>query len=278
MGAGLKLGVTVPGTKFFISNVATPLGTMRIAERIVDEVPPFSSDDGEAQTIRVHYLVGVSTEQYEDYVVQHTARLRDLFVLALIPVSVSILGMRTIIILALRCAAPRRDLGRVASSLDHYVDGDVETIEGAHRRELQRLVDRMNGLLQQNTMLIDRTRKYVRQIAHDINHPLAVMKNGLRGVVDTALLERQVDRYSRLARAIGPEGQVQRQTEIATTLEDIADGFSILYRRTPLEISCVCDLDLMFFVARHDLEAMVSNLVSNAHKFAQEKVILSAEL
>jgi len=169
--------------------------------------------------------------------------------------------------------------------MDHYEDGAAETIEGAHPRELQRLVDRMNGLLQQNTMLIDRTRKYVSKIAHGINHPLAIMKNGINGAVDTALLGRQVDRmaglvdrYSSLARAIGPEGQVQRQTEIAATLEDIAEGFSILYRRTPLDISCVCDSDLTFFVARHGLEAMVSNLVSNAHKFADEKVILGAEL
>jgi signal transduction histidine kinase len=110
------------------------------------------------------------------------------------------------------------------------------------------------------------------------------MKNGLKGDVDTPMLERQVermaglvDRYSSLARAIGPEGQVQRQTAIAEALNDIAEGFSILYRRKPLDISCTCDEELSFFVARHDLEAMVSNLVSNAHKFAEEKVILSAE-
>ncbi len=279
-GAGLKPRVTAPAAEFSIANVTTPLGTMRIAERIVDEVPPFSSDDGGSPAVRVHYLVGVSAQQYQDYVAQHTARLRDLFVLALIPVSLAIFGMLTIIVLALR-----RDLGGVASAMDHYEDGSAETIEGTHPRELQRLVDRMNGLLQQNTMLIDRTRKYVSKIAHDINHPLAIMKNGLRGAVDTALLERQVermaglvDRYSSLARAIGPEGQVQRQTEIAATLDDIADGFSILYRRTPLDISCVCDPGLTFFVARHDLEAMVSNLVSNAHKFAEETVVLTAEL
>ncbi len=279
-GVALKSRVTAPGAAFTISDVVTPLGAMRIAERIVDEIPPFSSDDGIPEKIRVHYLVGVSAEQYADYVAQHTARLRDLFVLALIPVSLAVLGVLTIIVLALR-----RDLGRVASAMDQYEDGAAETIEGAHPRELQRLVDRMNGLLQQNTMLIDRTRKYVSKIAHDINHPLAIMKNGLSGAVDTALLGRQVDRmaglvdrYSSLARAIGPEGQVQRQTDIAATLEDIADGFSILYRRTPLDISRVCDPGLKFFVARHDLEAMVSNLVSNAHKFADQKVVLSAEL
>lgn len=277
-GADIKSRVSVPGTKFIISDAATPLGKMRIAERIVDEVPPYSSDEDREKTIRVHYLVGVGAEQYEDYVAQHTARLRELFVLALIPVSLAILGMLTIIILALR-----RDLGRVGGAMKKYEDGGAETIEGAHPRELQRLVDRMNGLLQQNTMLIDRTRKYVSKIAHDINHPLAIMKNGLRGDVDAPLLERQVermaglvDRYSSLARAIGPEGQVQRQTHVAEALADIAEGFSILYRRTPLEISCACDPGLTFFVARHDLEAMVSNLVSNAHKFANDKVTLSA--
>lgn len=277
-GADIKSRVTTPGTDFTISDATTSLGKMRIAERIVDEVPPFSSEEDGEKTIRVHYLVGVGAEQYEDYVAQHTARLRELFVLALIPVSVAILGMLTIIILALR-----RDLGRVGGAMEKYEVGGSETIEGAHPRELQRLVDRMNGLLQQNTMLIDRTRRYVSKIAHDINHPLAIMKNGLRGDVDTTLLERQVermaglvDRYSSLARAIGPEGQVQRQTEIAAALADIAEGFSILYRRTPLDISCDCDPGLTFFVARHDLEAMVSNLVSNAHKFANEKVTLSA--
>lgn len=277
-GAGIEARVTKPGTDFTILDAVTSLGVMRIAERIVDEVPPFSSDDGGQKTIRVHYLVGVSAEQYEDYVAQHTARLRDLFVLAVIPVSLAILGMLTIIVLALR-----RDLGRVAGAMDNYEDGGSQSIEGNHPRELQRLVDRMNGLLQQNAMLIDRTRRYVSKIAHDINHPLAIMKNGLRGDVDTPMLERQVermaglvDRYSSLARAIGPEGQVQRQTGIAEALNDIAEGFSILYRRTPLEISWTCDKELSFFVARHDLEAMVSNLVSNAHKFAEEKVILSA--
>ena len=230
-GAGIKPRVTEIAAKLTISNATTPLGGMRIAERIIDEVPPFSSEDDGEKTIRVHYL------------------------------------------------------GRVGGAMDGYEDGRSETIEVAHPRELQHLVDRMKGLLQQNTMLIDRTRKYVSKIAHDINHPLAIIKNGLRGDVDTPVLERQVermaglvDRYSSLARAIGLEGQVQRQTDIADALNDIAEGFTILYRRTPLDISCSCDPALTFFVARHDLEAMVSNLVSNAHKFAEEKVVLSAEL
>ena len=70
--------------------------------------------------------------------------------------------------------------------------------------------------------------------------------------------------------------QVQRQTDIGDLLQGVAEGFSILYRRTPIEIHYDCNPGLRFAVARHDLEAMVSNLVSNAHKFAGSRVRLSA--
>ena len=46
-GTTLKSRVTKPGVKFTISDVASSLGAMRIAERIVDEVPPFSAENGE---------------------------------------------------------------------------------------------------------------------------------------------------------------------------------------------------------------------------------------
>lgn len=274
----LKYRVDGPSPDFAITDAVTPLGPMRIAERIVDEVPPFAEEGAAPQRIQVHYLVGMTLEQYEDDVAQHKDRLRRLFLLALIPVILAVFGMLAVIVLVLR-----RDLGRVAGAMEAYEDGNAETIDGRFPTEIQRLVDRMNGLLHQNALLIDRTRKYVSKIAHDINHPLAIMKNGLTGAVDKDQLQRQVDRmaglvdrYSSLARAIGPEGQVERQTDIADLLRDVADGFSILYRRTPLDIAVECPDGLMFSVARHDMEAMVSNLVSNAHKFANERVLLSA--
>ncbi|MGB0632113.1 MAG: hypothetical protein ACPGRZ_15595, partial [Alphaproteobacteria bacterium] len=229
----LKYRVTGPSPEFVITDAVTPLGPMRIAERIVDEVPPFAEEGVTPAKIQLHYLVGMTLEQYEDDVAQHTARLERLFLLALIPVILAVFGMLTVIVLVLR-----RDLGRVAGAMEAYEDGNAQTIDGRFPTEIQRLVDRMNGLLNQNALLIDRTRKYVSKIAHDINHPLAIMKNGLTGAVDTKLLQRQVDRmaglvdrYSSLARAIGPEGQVERHTDIADLLRDVADGFSILYRR-----------------------------------------------
>lgn len=277
--AAITPAVPGPTDDFVLSDRTTPLGRMRIAERIVDEVPPFAGDNGRAP-VRVHYLVGISAEQYADYVAQLVARLRHLFLLALVPVSLAVLGMLAVIVIVLQ-----RHLGRLTTAIGQYEAGETASIEGRFPRELQRPVDRVNGLLNQNLLLIDRTRKYVSKIAHDVNHPLAIMKNALDGSVDSGLIRRQVDRmaglvdrYSSLARAIGPDSHIQRRTDVRELLDDVAEGFSILYRRTPLEIACDCPAGLTFPVARHDLEAMVSNLLSNAHKFADSRVEIGARL
>jgi len=87
-----------------------------------------------------------------------------------------------------------------------------------------------------------------------------------------------VDRYSSLARAVGPEGENRQRTNIASSLQDTADGFSILYRRSPLTIECNVEEGLSFVISKYDLEAIISNLVSNAHKFSNSLILISAQI
>ncbi|WP_293227429.1 HAMP domain-containing sensor histidine kinase, partial [Moritella sp.] len=263
---------------FSLRDVETPLGPMRIAERVINEPLPFTGT-GKPASRRLHYLVGVRSERYLDYVEDHAARLRGLALLAAAPIALALFGLSAVIIFA-----TRQSLGELTDAMRAYENGDTDRIEGNLPRELQGIADRLNALLSHNAKLVERTRKYVSKIAHDINHPLAILKNALQGDNDPDLMNRQldrmvglVDRYSSLARAIGPEGQTRRQTPIAEMLDDVVSGFSILYRRTPLTFECHCDPDLAFAVPRHDLEAMMSNLVSNAHKYGDSHVALSAE-
>jgi signal transduction histidine kinase len=280
-GATLTPSASTPQAAFALRTAVTPAGELRLAERLVEEVPPFQSGNGTpAATVRVHYMAGLAINRYRALVEAHAARLRGLALLGVIPVSLSLIGMLAFIIIAIR-----RSLARVEGAMHAYEQGHTGHIEGRFPRELQALVDRMNNLLRQNMKLVERTRKYVTKIAHDINHPLAIMKNGLAGEVDKGLLGRQVERmvglverYSSLARAIGPEGQLAARTDVAALLADTAESFAILYRRTPVAISHECQQGLSFAVPRHDLEAMVSNLVSNAHKYCQGRVHLSAKL
>jgi len=268
---------------FSLRNIETPLGPMRIAERIIDEPLPFTGS-GTPTSRRLHYLVGVRAERYLVYVEDHAARLRGLAWLAIAPVALALFGLSAVIILA-----TRQTLGQLTDAMRAYENGETDRIEDGFPKELQGVADRLNALLSHNAKLVERTRKYVSKIAHDINHPLAIMKNALGGAPDSDktdknLMNRQldrmvglVDRYSSLARAIGPEGQTRRQTSIADILDDVVSGFSILYRRTPLTFEQHCEPTLSFAIPRHDLEAMMSNLVSNAHKYGDSHVRVSAK-
>ncbi|NKB47727.1 MAG: hypothetical protein GKS02_00030 [Alphaproteobacteria bacterium] len=278
--AELPAEAAVEGPSFQIAEFDTDLGRLRIAGRTIGEVPPFSGDTAADQTQQVQYFAGISLARYDARVEELAARLRQLALLAAIPVSLALLGMLGFIILALR-----HQLSGLGSAMQRYENAETDGIEGRFPDEIQRLVDRMNGMLRQNMRLVERTRNYVSKIAHDINHPLSVMKNGLTGDIDTDLMNRQVermtglvDRYSSLARAIGPDGQPARKTEIEPLLKDVVDGFAILYRRTPLEIDHSCEPGLLVPIPKHDIEAMLSNLVSNAHKFADARVRVSARM
>ena len=257
---------------FTVQTRETEIGPMRVAERLVKR---------EAAS-PVYFMVGIRQERYQELVYEHTERLQSLTLLFDVPVTLVVMALLLFIVVAVR-----RGLSNVTEAINEYENGETESIEGEFATEFSAPVDGINRLLRQNRKLVDRTRKYVSKIAHDINHPLAIMKNALSGEEiaekDRELLQSQVtrltglvDRYSSLARAIGPEGDVNSRTNIFEMLEDTVLGFSILYRKTPLAISQTCEEDLVFPVPRHDLEAMLSNLLSNAHKYADSEAHVAA--
>ncbi|MDH5749653.1 MAG: HAMP domain-containing histidine kinase [Rhodospirillales bacterium] len=268
-----------PHPGFLLRTASTVLGPARLAERVVMEGS--ATGVGGDKKIAVHYMVGVGLDRYDALVDEQTRNLQRLSILVALPTAVFLLGLFFVLILSIRGR-----LGEVGRAMALFESGDTVRIEGRFPSELQSLVDRMNGMLAHNAKLVERTRKYVTKIAHDLNHPLAVIQNGLNSSdIDTALLRRQVermtgliDRYTSLARTIGPEGMTGARTPIAEVLADLRDGYAILYRPIPVEIQVNCSEDLMFSVSRHDLEAMAGNLLSNAHKHARGKISISARL
>jgi len=257
---------------FTVQTRETEIGPMRVAERLVRA----------QDTPTIYFMVGIREERYQELVFEHNQRLQSLTLLFDLPVTLVVMAFLLFIVVAVR-----RGLSNVTDAIQTYENGETEKIEGEFATEFSAPVEGINRLLRQNRKLVDRTRKYVSKIAHDINHPLAIMKNSLSNEQisekDRNLLQSQVtrltglvDRYSSLARAIGPEGEVQSRTNIHEMLEDTVLGFSILYRKTPLAITQECEETLLFPFPRHDLEAMVSNLLSNAHKYAKSQALVTA--
>ena len=272
--AALTPSLDRPTAQFVVGFSDSSLGPMRLAERLVREPLP----DGGAVTVR--YLAGVDGRRFDAMVQDQIASLEQLTLRITVP-SLILLGIAILVMLA----SLHRSLAAVGRSLGRFEAGESERIGGTFPRELQDLVDRVNDLLGRNARLLARTRKYVSKIAHDLNHPLAVLRNGLPDGEESGVLRRQVDRmaglvdrYANLAQAIGTDAGVARAMPVAAALTDIREGYAILFRQPPVEITVDCPEGLEFHVPRHDFDAAVGNLTANAHRFAKSRIGLAARL
>ena len=270
----LSPGIDGPTGDFVVRFAETPLGRMRIAERVVDEwMPEAASPRGP-----VHYLVGIREARYHAMVADYVRDLGQLTLLITAPVIATFALVFAILLVALR-----RSLSAVERSLERFRAGETEQIDGRFPRELQDLVDRVNDLLGRNARLLARTRRYVSKIAHDLNHPLTVLGNGLPQAAAFDPMRHQVermagliDRYASLALAMGAEAGTVRRIPVRPVLDGIRDGYAILFRQPPVQIAVDCAEDLSFQVPQHDLEAAVGNLVGNAHRFAAGRIEIAA--
>ena len=275
-GITLPPGVDGPSGDFVVHFADTPLGPMRIAERLVDEGPRGSAPSSRL----VHYLVGIPQARYQDMVTDYVRDLGRLTLLITGPALAVLVLALAILLLVLR-----RSMADVDQSLVRFQAGETDRIEGRFPRELQDLVDRVNDLMGRNARLLARTRRYVSKIAHDLNHPLTVLQNGLPDDGEAAHLRRQItrmtgliDRYASLAQALGPDAVAAPPLAIRPVLDDVRDGFALLYRQPPVTITVACDDAVAFPIPREDLAAMAGNLAGNAHRFAAWRIGLAASL
>jgi signal transduction histidine kinase len=268
---------TEPQADFTVEFVGSDIGPLRLAERLVREV---DRETGAIETIR--YQVGIREAKYESLVADYDARLSPLIWYAAVPTFVVLTAITAVALLLVKGG-----LARVHGAIARFRAGTTDRIEGRHPAELQELVDQVNELLERQAGMLERSRKYVGKIAHDLNHPIAIVGNTLKEAAlepeRAALVARQlarmrglIDRYSALARAIGPGALTVRPVAVGPILEDIADSHRLLFRRTPVAITVDCPDDLAFPVEKADLEAILANLVGNAHKYARTAIRIAA--
>jgi signal transduction histidine kinase len=268
---------TAPQTEFAVDFADSAIGRLRLAERLVREVDRVS---GDIHTIR--YQVGIRQVKYDSLVQDYDDQLRPLIWYAAVPTFVVLTAISAVALLLVKGG-----LARVHGAIERFRAGATDRIEGRHAAELQELVDQVNELLQRQADMLARSRKYVGKIAHDLNHPIAIVGNMLKEAAlepeRAALVARQlarmrglIDRYSALARAIGPGALTVRPVAVKPILDDIAASHRLLFRRTPVEIAVDCPDGLAFPVETADLEAILSNLVGNAHKYAKGLIRIGA--
>ncbi|MCC7633065.1 ATP-binding protein [Stenotrophomonas rhizophila] len=179
-----------------------------------------------------------------------------------------------------------RPMRRVITELTKVQRGETERMSERHPRELEPLTDSINAFIESERENLERQRNTLADLAHSLKTPLAVLRTQLdSGAHDQDLREEfdvQLRRMNnlvsyQLARAASSGHKLfSAPLPIESNAEEIVRGLEKVYAGKG--VLCEFDIDAAarFHGEPGDLQELLGNLLENAFKWANRRVLLTA--
>ncbi len=178
-------------------------------------------------------------------------------------------------------------LRRLQNDLEKIERGDADRLPGGYLRELDGLTESFNDVIQTEREHRERYHNTLSDLAHSLKTPLAVMRSELDAGTDEKNLRNQVSSQItrmndlvmyQLSRAATTGHQTFASAlEIAPIAEDIVLSLEKVY----VTKGVLCEFELepkaAFYGERGDLQELLGNLLENAFKWANKRVLLKVE-
>ncbi len=202
----------------------------------------------------------------------------------------SILGMMLIVLQLLLLRWSLTPLRRVASDMSRVERGDTALLDSQYPRELVGLTDRINVFIDNEREQRTRYRHTLADLAHSLKTPLAVIRSQLESAVDGDVGARsrtvleQVRRMDELvAYQLSRAATSGRQTfasavPVAGHAEDLVRSLEKVYAAKNVLCEFDIDDDAVFYGEQGDLLELMGNLLENAFKWADHRVLLAVKL
>ena len=175
-------------------------------------------------------------------------------------------------------------LKRISRSLSDIRSGNAERLEGEFPREIAPLAVETNALLDANRAIVERSRTHVGNLAHAIKTPLSVIVNeaaahgfdpfALKVLEQADIMRDQVAHHLERARIAARLTTIGTVTEIAPVIEALRRTMEKIHRDRDLIIDIETHGEAKFRGERQDLEEMAGNLVDNACKWCEGRVMI----
>lgn len=201
----------------------------------------------------------------------------------LLAIALSLLAAGMLVAIWLQVGYGLRPLRRLAHGLRAVREGHRDSLEAGQPAEVQPLVDELQAVLAHNRRLVARARSSSADLAHALKTPLSVMVAELHAPGDDwrSVLSRElgrtrelVNRYLNRAATIGAGRG--RRTPVAPVVADILAAMRRIHAGRAITFDAAIEADLAFAGEREDLEEMLGNLIDNAGKWAQSRVVVDA--
>jgi len=174
----------------------------------------------------------------------------------------------------------RRELSQIRRGDSEYLDGEFPV-------EIKPVADELNLLVKENTEVVERARTQVGNLAHALKTPLSVLANEARldkGKLankvgeQTEVMRCQVELYLDRARRAARARSIGAATNVLQTSEALARTLMRINVERGLQIDVICPDNLKFRGEKQDFEEMLGNLMENASKWADRKILVKATL
>jgi len=240
---------------------------LRIVERVIDV-----GDDG-------RYLVQVAatTEEFEGSIFRFNLALAITFAL----LALALVGTT-----ALQVRYGLRPLRLLQDGMGAIRRGEGERIEGSFPEDIAPLASELNLLIASNREVVERARTHVGNLAHALKTPLSVIFNEA-GAEDSPLAEKvreqaeimrdQVSYYLERARAAARSGAIGSSAEVRPVIDRLVRTFAKIYKEREIEVATTGLDGPRFRGEQQDLEEMIGNLIDNAAKWSNAKVLVTIE-
>jgi signal transduction histidine kinase len=167
--------------------------------------------------------------------------------------------------------------------------GEERRVEGAYPSEVQPLIDDLNALLEDREKAVKRAVATAGDLAHGLKTPLALLaqeadradSEGNSELAENITqhvdrMSRQVNYHLARARAAASGAAGAARCAVAPCADALVRTLLKLYAGRALQISSTIAPDLCARVQREDLDEILGNLLDNACKWADTRIVLEA--
>ena len=231
---------------------------------------------GEADALALTFIMSTDLKSLDKQIVRYRATLWGW----LLAMAVLLLISQALI---LRWGL--RPLREVGAELNRIENGSQENIEENYPKEIKRLTDNINILLEHEREHKTRYRNALGDLAHSLKTPLALLQSSLETEQQPSAdaLQEQIKRMNTIveyqlqrAATAGSTG-IGRAVEVQASLTRITDSLQKVYRDKQIKLDVNVDPSLMFRGDEGDLMEILGNLLDNAFKWCKQRVVVSAE-
>lgn len=183
--------------------------------------------------------------------------------------------------------APLRELRRRLADVER---GASAQVAGRYPREVQEVVNDLNGLLVVQAQSVSRAQAKAGDLAHGLKTPLAILVHEAErlaalGHADVAQavqeqierMRRQIEYHLAHARAAASAATPNARSSVADSAESLARTLRQLYASRGLTIDVSVSGDHVVRCQREDLDELLGNLLDNACKWARGRVTVGAQ-